>query len=102
MPEAPVLGEVDPAAAPASALDFGYATEPWGRAATASIKEGVMASNIKAYPRNSMRQAQEPLDTSFRCSITRRTTVKDLIRNAKERAYVQQVGSALAEKGMQF
>jgi hypothetical protein len=30
------------------------------------------------------------------------TTVKDLIRNAKERAYVQQVGSALAEKGMQF
>jgi hypothetical protein len=27
------------------------------------------------------------------------STVKDLIRNAKERAYVQ-LGSALAEKGM--
>jgi Sigma-70 factor, region 1.1 len=26
------------------------------------------------------------------------TTVKDLIRNAKERGYVQQIGSALAEK----
>jgi hypothetical protein len=30
------------------------------------------------------------------------STVKDMIRNAKERAYVQQVGSALAGKGMQL
>ncbi len=57
-----------------------------------------MASNIKAYPRNSMRQAQEPPDTPLPLLDHSESTVKDLTRNAKGHGYVQQVGSALAEK----
>jgi RNA polymerase primary sigma factor len=66
--------------------------------AAAPLKERVMARNIKAYPGNSMRLAPEPPDRPLPVLDHSESTVKDLIRNAKERGYIQHVGSALAAK----